>query len=542
MNRNNNLHSLQTTPFDLLVIGGGVTGAGIALDAASRGLKTALVEKDDFASGTSSKSTKLVHGGLRYLKQLDIGLVHEVGRERAIVPRLAPHLVIPEQMLLPIIKGGTYGKLASNVGLRVYDLVAGVRKSDRRVMLSRQKALEAEPLLPSEPLKGAGLYYEYQTDDARLTIELIKTASRYGALCVNYCKLNDFLYRDDVICGGRCTDVMTGNELEIRATAVVNAAGPWVDEVRKINNSITKKKLHLTKGVHLVVDHQKLPLRQAVYFDVPDGRMIFAIPRWGKTYFGTTDTDYHSDKDHIVTTPEDAKYLLNAVNHFFKDVNLGLQDVESSWAGVRPLIHQEGKSASEISRRDEMFIAPDGLISIAGGKLTGYRVMAQKTVDEATKRIWGVKGKVKKLSCLTREIPLAVNPLGSDKEVDRYRNEVRLRGEKLGLSGVFDQYLVQNYGREADKILDAMIQTAGNHAGEKLIRAELRYGIENEMVMTAVDFFDRRTGRLSFDPVSVKQYKDIILKDLGTLFDWDRDRLLAESNRLDLIIKELTFV
>lgn len=363
------IEKLQNQQFDILIIGGGITGAGIALDAASRGLKTALVEKKDFASGTSSKSTKLIHGGLRYLKQFDFWLVKEVGSERAIVHQLAPHLVIPEKMLLPIIENGTYGTWLTSIGLKVYDILASVDGDDRRRMLEKKEALEKEPLLPKKILKGAGYYAEYRTDDARLTIENIKTAQQHGAICLNYAEVKDFVYTDQKVSGVNVKDVLSHSEFTIKANLVVNATGPWVDELRVINQSKKGKQLHLTKGVHLVVPYEKFPVKQSVYFDIPDGRMMFAIPRGKITYFGTTDTNYNDNKDDVLTDAADAIYLISAVNNMFPDIHLEMKDIISTWAGLRPLIHEEGKSASELSRKDEIFISDTRLISIAGANL-----------------------------------------------------------------------------------------------------------------------------------------------------------------------------
>ena len=289
-NRHTLLKQLAEETFDLVLIGGGITGAGIALDAVSRGLKVALVEKQDFAQGTSSRSTKLIHGGLRYLKQGDLKLVKEVGSERAIVHKNAPHLVIPEKMLLPLIEGGTYGKMATSFGLKVYDVLAGVKGDDRRKMLSKQQTQQKEPLLNPDTLKGGGYYAEYRTDDARLTMGIIKTANEYGALCANHCEAIKLLYNEGGIIGVQVKDHIQDKVMEIHAQQVVNATGPWVDTIRQEDNSLKGKRLHLTKGVHLVVNHQKFPLKQSLYFDVPDGRMIFAIPRGKITYIGTTDT------------------------------------------------------------------------------------------------------------------------------------------------------------------------------------------------------------------------------------------------------------
>jgi glycerol-3-phosphate dehydrogenase len=320
----------------------------------------------DFAAGTSSRSTKLVHGGLRYLKQLEINIVAEVGKERAIVYENAPHVTTPEWMLLPIIKGGTFGTLATSFGIRLYDYLAGVKKSERRKMLSREETLAKEPLLRKEDLKGSGYYVEYRTDDARLTIEVIKKAREYGAIALNYVKVVDFLYKDRKIKGVIVEDVLTGEQAHVYAKHIVNAAGPWVDQLREKDGSKQGKTLHWTKGVHLVFDQSRFPLRQAIYFDTPDKRMVFAIPRDGKTYIGTTDTDYYDDLIHPRTSKEDQDYLIAAANHMFPSLQLTAADMESSWAGIRPLIHEEGKAPSEISRHDEIFHSPSGLITIAG--------------------------------------------------------------------------------------------------------------------------------------------------------------------------------
>ena len=386
LDRNKIIQNLARTKFDLVIIGGGITGGGIALDAASRGLKVALLEKGDFASGSSSKSTKLIHGGLRYLKQFDFWLVKEVGSERAIVHKLAPHLVLPEKMLLPLIDGGSYGKWLTSIGLKVYDILAQVAGDDKRKMLEKKEALELEPLLPKKKLKGAGYYAEYRTDDARLTIENIKTSLTFGAVALNYAEVTSFDYEEDIISGLHFRDGLTGNEFTLKSKYIISAAGPWVDELRSINNSKKGKRLHLTKGVHLVFPHEKLPVKQSVYFDVPDGRMIFAIPRGKITYVGTTDTNYDKDKDDIQLDLADALYLISAVNNMFPKINLEMDDIISSWAGLRPLIHEEGKSTSELSRKDEIFVSDSGLISIAGGKLTGYRKMAERVVNRLSKK------------------------------------------------------------------------------------------------------------------------------------------------------------
>lgn len=381
------LNQMTKTSLDLIIIGGGITGAGIALDAASRGLRVALVEKGAFASGTSSKSTKLIHGGLRYLKNFDFGLVKTYGMERAILYHNAPHLISKEKMLLPIVKNGSLGKFMTSIGLKMYDWLAGVDPNEKRIMLNKEETLHAEPLLNKDIVEGAGFYYEYRTDDAQLVKDVIKTATQFGAIVANQANVQEFIYKNDQVIGVRVVDETTEKEYAIYATCIINATGPWCDLVRSLDHPVKGKRLHLTKGVHIVVNKDRLPLNQAIYFDVFDDRMVFAIPRLYDVYIGTTDTNYHGDLDQVECNPDDELYLLQAVNHMFPTVNLNVRDIISNWAGVRPLIHEDGKDPSEISRQDEIFISKSGLISIAGGKLTGYRKMAIKAVNTYYKQL-----------------------------------------------------------------------------------------------------------------------------------------------------------
>ncbi|WP_299005092.1 glycerol-3-phosphate dehydrogenase/oxidase [uncultured Tenacibaculum sp.] len=531
-NRANIQQELQTTEFDILVIGGGITGAGIALDAASRGMKVALIEKNDFASGTSSKSTKLIHGGLRYLKQFDFWLVKEVGTERAIVHKLAPHLVIPEKMILPLIEGGTYGSWLTSIGLKVYDVLASVEGDDKRKMLTKNEALEKEPLLPESILNGAGFYAEYRTDDARLTIEVLKTASQYDAQILNYTHADEFIYEKNRVVGAKVTDVFTKESYDIKAKYVVNAAGPWVDELRQINNSKIGKRLHLTKGVHLVVPHEKLPVKQSVYFDIPDGRMMFAIPRGKVTYFGTTDTNYQQDKDSVETSMVDALYLIEAVNNMFPDIHLTIDDIQSSWAGLRPLIHEEGKSASELSRKDEIFVSDTKLISIAGGKLTGYRKMSERIVDIVAKKIKR-RFEVDFDPIQTEEIVLAGGPFQNYKSVKLYSNQIYKRIKPFGFTEKDANYLVHNYGKQTELILDKFDELEEKNLERRLLQAEIWFTTKHEMTCTPTDFFMRRTGRLFFDKPSVDIHKNFVVQEFAKRFNWDNDTTLLYEKELE---------
>lgn len=537
LQRDKTLQDLTDTPFDMVIIGGGITGAGILLDAASRGLKVALLEKNDFASGTSSKSTKLIHGGLRYLKQFDFWLVKEVGSERAIVHKLAPHLVLPEKMLLPLIENGSYGKWLTSIGLKVYDILAQVTGDDQRKMVEKKEALKLEPLLPKKILKGAGYYAEYRTDDARLTIENIKTSLQYGAVPVNYIKVLDFLYQDEKICGVTVQDEISKREFSIQAKYVVNAAGPWVDELRSVNNSKKGKQLHLTKGIHLVFPGEKLPVKQSVYFDVPDGRMLFAIPRGKVTYVGTTDTNYNEDKDNVRVDLADAMYVISAVNNMFPTINLGLDDIVSSWAGLRPLIHEEGKSASELSRKDEIFTSESGLISIAGGKLTGYRKMAERVVDRIVKKIEEDYG-TKTTGCATENLILCGNDFGKSKHVQKYIDTVYETLKPDGFTKYDAWYLVTNYGKQTETILETYVKLKDKSKAVRLINAELHFGIAYEMVQNPMDFFVRRTGRLYFDIESVTTFMEPVLAEFQGVFNLSEEQIAAYKTTLKALITE----
>lgn len=575
------LQAMSEEVLDLLVIGGGITGAGIALDAASRGLRTGLVEMQDYAAGTSSRSTKLVHGGLRYLKQLEIKLVAEVGKERAIVYENGPHVTTPEWMLLPIYTGGTFGRWSTSLGLRLYDYLAGVKRSERRKMLGREETLKREPLLQRSGLKGGGYYVEYRTDDARLTIEVMKKAIELGARAVNYTAVEELLYEEGRIVGVRVIDRLSGEVYRLRAKKIVNATGPWVDTLRELDKSKKGKTLHLTKGVHLVFDQSRFPLGQAVYFDTPDRRMVFAIPRDGKTYVGTTDTNYNGDRVNPLLTVHDRQYLINAVNSLFPDVKLTEQDVESSWTGLRPLIHQEGRDPSEISRRDEVLVSASGLISIAGGKLTGYRKMAEAVVDLAAGQLQA-EGAAAIPASRTKRLPISGGDVGGSARLAAFVAAKRDEARRLGLGDAEAERIVRRYGSNVDAVFalirveeaaaeaeaapaleardgaegvavdgaSAAVKTAVASVGRgadtataalpAYLRAELAYSVDQEMTVKPVDFFIRRTGALFFDIAWVRQWKEPVIAWMQKDFGWSDERTAEYAAELENRLREAT--
>ena len=424
------------------------------------------------------------------------------------------------------------------MGLKIYDILAQVSEDDKRRMLKKKEALKLEPLLPKKIVRGAGYYAEYRTDDARLTIENIKTSLQYGSEALNYVEVKEFVYADEKVAGVKVKDVISESEFEIKAKYVVNAAGPWVDDLRRVNDSEKEKRLHLTKGVHLVFPYEKLPVRQSVYFDIPDGRMMFAIPRGKVTYVGTTDTNFNKDKDNVRVDLADAIYLLSAVNNMFPKLNLEMADIVSSWAGLRPLIHEEGKSASELSRKDEIFTSDTGLISIAGGKLTGYRKMAERVVDRIAKKMEEEYGQELN-ECTTEHIPLCGNvDFKKFKHVKKYIATAYDRVKAEGFVEYDAWFLVTNYGKQTETILDTYASLKDENKYVRMAKAELRFGVDYEMVQNPMDFFIRRTGRLYFDIDSVRELMEPILAEFKTIFKVDNEKIEIWKNELLVQIEE----
>lgn len=542
------LDQMQETHFDVLVIGGGITGAGIALDATSRGLKVGLVEMQDFASGTSGRSTKLIHGGLRYLKQMEFRLVAEVGKEREIIHRNAPHLTNPEKMLLPIVKQGSLGKFSSRLGMWLYEWLAGVKKSERHKILNKSETILAEPLLQKkEDLLGGVLFYEYRTDDARLTLEVLKEAVERGATVLNYSKVTGFSYTDSAstenekkINGAFVTDQINQQKITVNATCVVNAGGPWVDELDDLESNKKIHKLQITKGVHLVIDQKKIPVSQALYFDAHDKRMLFVIPRDGKIYIGTTDTFYNGDLQNPEVTSEDKNYLLNCVNAFFPENKITFSDIESSWAGLRPLINKPGKGPSEISRKDEIFIYDSGLITIAGGKLTGYRKMAERVVNKVVARIQQKENRNFE-SCATSKIQLSGGKINQAISFSEFVKTKTAEGVALGLSEKLATELVRRYGSNTDALFKIAIQlhSTESNALPLILRVQTVYAIEHEMCVTPSDLFIRRTSLLYFDVASVTKWKKELIDYMQTILKFDNTQAQGHLNELEKILSSL---
>jgi glycerol-3-phosphate dehydrogenase len=528
------LDALRGGSFDVLVIGGGVTGAGVLLDAASRGLKAALVEQDDFASGTSSKSSKMVHGGLRYLQQREFRLVYENLAERQRLLENAPHLVSPLPFLIPLFgKDGVVSKAMSRsyaTALWLYDVTGGLRIGERHRRVTKEEALAHLPTLHTERLVAGFLYYDARADDARLTLSLVRTAVlNHGAVAVNHARAERFLTDGSGAVEGVHLRTAEGEELDVRAKTVVNATGVWADQLRSLGTAQPTHSIRPAKGVHVTVPASRLPADIAAVIPVrSDRRSIFVVP-WpegGLVYIGTTDTDYTGDLEHPECTPEDVAYLLDAVNTVTSSA-LTPADVTGVWAGLRPLLRpsSEGKHPSErtadLSRRHTVATDPDGLVTVTGGKLTTYRKMAEDTVDAVVAR------------------------LGRGIDATRCRTKrLRLRGAAVPASapaptalsitpGTLDAHLAARYGTEAPEVLALAAERAELLdpvvPGLPYLRAEVVYAARHEMAASVDDVLARRTRAVLQDARGAAAASLDVAGLLGAELGWDEARIALEA-------------
>jgi glycerol-3-phosphate dehydrogenase len=376
------------TAFDVLVIGAGITGAGIARDAARRGLKVLLVEKDDFAGGTSSRSSRLIHGGLRYLEHGQLKLVFEASAERRRLLKLAPHLVRPLRFVWPVYAGARVPFWKVSAGVTLYDLLALFRNVHRHRRLSARRVLRKEPALAADGLRGGVIYYDAATDDARLTLANVLDAERSGAHVLNHVAVTGFAIEHGLVVGAQLTDRLTGDTGEVRARATVNATGPWSDDVRRMEGAADRARVRGSKGAHVLVPHARVGNHAALTLLSPvDGRVMFALPSGTFTVFGTTDTFTDASPDQVRASEDDVAYLLRAANTFFPAARLGRTDVVSAWAGIRPLVATSADSPNAASREHAIETTPAGVVTITGGKLTTFRIMAQQVVDVVCRRL-----------------------------------------------------------------------------------------------------------------------------------------------------------
>jgi glycerol-3-phosphate dehydrogenase len=530
--RRRSLDHLATGVFDVLVIGGGVTGCGVALDAAARGLRVALVEAEDFASGTSSKSSKLVHGGLRYLQQREYRLVYEALKERQRLLENAPHLVHPVPFLIPLFgRDGVVSKTvarAYSTALWLYDVTGGVRIGRRHRRISAEEALAHFPILQPDRLVAAFVYWDAQADDARLTLALARTAATYGATIANYAPVAELIET-----AGRVSGARLENGIEVRAGVVVNAGGVWSEQIAHLvpHPASSPVSIRPAKGIHLAFPAEKLPCDYASVLIVPgDKRAIFVLP-WAAdevpgprpgpghyTYVGTTDTDYDGPLGDPACTPADIDYLLGAVNTW-TTAKLGPDDVTGTWAGLRPLVSgARNARTADLSRRHTVITSPNGLVTVTGGKLTTYRRMAANTVDVVVARM----GRTRVRNSPTTRLPLVgalATPRTSDAKVPSDRSGSRL-------APAAHRHLEGRYGSETADVLalaasDPSLLTP-LVPGLPYLRAEAVWAARREMAHTLTDVLSRRTRALILDREAAASAARDVADLLAGELDWDQ--------------------
>lgn len=490
--------------FDLLIIGGGITGAGAARDAARRGLKVAILDMQDLAFGTSSRSSKLVHGGLRYLEQYEFSLVFEAVSERRVLMNIAPHLVTPLGFLFPVYESSRHNVWTINLGMWVYDGLSLFRSPKMHRNLSLKEIKKEEPYLNQKQLKGAPLYYDCATDDARLTLETALDAGHNGAVIATYTKVLGFVRGDKgEIIGVNVQDVLSGATFEVFAHTIINATGPWSDRTRNLDNSKERKSLRPTKGIHIVVDSERLKTTNAVVcFHPKDGRVLFAIPWGDRTYIGTTDTDYQDDPGDVAASSTDVDYLIAASNFYFPDSNLTREDIISTWAGVRPLVAEEQEegdgSESSVSREHSIRTDPDGLITIAGGKLTTYRRMGEEVVEHAINRLRSMNTAPKSLlepSTASEPLPGAIGWPESEG-IDAIIRQIKQTAGQA-INDKTAQLLANTYGTKgidvAKLVADDIELAKPLVVTRPEILAQVEYAVSHEVAFTVRDVLIRRT-------------------------------------------------
>ena len=501
-NREKSFKALSDQCFDLLVIGGGITGAGVARDAAMRGLSVALIEAQDLASGTSSRSSKMIHGGLRYLVAGDVAVVKESASERATLHRIAPHLAQKTPYVIPT--GNVRNKLILRAALWAYERLGGVERADYHEVWSKDELAEKEPLIERSRLNGAVVYPEFLTDDSRLTVATVRSAIDHGATVATYLKATNI--RKDETFSIDATSTLPGEtrELTISARAVVNAAGPWVDQVCDLEQA-QPPRLALSRGVHLVFDHADLPVRNTVVMRTPDARRIFAVPLGEYTYIGTTD-DYHPEYEYWPpVTDQDVSYLLSATHKAMPEANLSPDRIVSVWSGIRPLVGDgSGRASKELSRKDEVWTSPSGLLSVGGGKLSAYRAMAERIVDTLIEN-HGFTAE----PCATADVPLP----GGDAEL--------LASDLTGVGDVQAERLARLYGAEAPGLL-------GNAGGDELVKAEVQQAVQKEGALRLEDYWARRSSRAWFDEGAGVPILNQAATAMAELLGWDDTRKAME--------------
>ncbi|MFR9731079.1 glycerol-3-phosphate dehydrogenase [Saccharopolyspora sp. MS10] len=511
---------MESEDFDVVVIGGGVTGAGAALDAATRGLRVALVEARDLAAGTSSRSSKLFHGGLRYLEQLEFSLVREALRERELMlTRLAPHLVKPVPFLYPLTHR-VWERPYTAAGLLMYDTMGGARSVPGQKHLSRAGALRMVPALKRDALIGGIRYYDAQSDDARHTMTVARTAARYGAVVATSTQVTGFVRESDRVAGVRLRDVETGRETDVRAQTVINATGVWTDELQRLSGSRGRFRVRASKGVHIVVPRDRIVSESGMILRT-EKSVLFVVPWGGHWIVGTTDTDWNLDLAHPAATKKDIDYILEHVNSVLA-TPLTHDDIEGVYAGLRPLLAGESDESSKLSREHAVARVAPGLVAIAGGKYTTYRVMAADAVDAVTPDLSG-----RVASSITDRVPL----LGADG----YHALVNQTDQIAAAHGVHPyriRHLLDRYGSQVHEVLAAAADRPELlkpvPAASAYLQAEVVYACTHEGALHLEDVLTRRT-RISIEyPHRGVECAEAVARLMAGVLGWDEERIERE--------------
>ena len=524
--RHADLEAMAAGPLDLMVIGGGITGAGIARDAARRGIRTALLEGGDFASGTSSRSTRLVHGGLRYLEHGWLQLVFEASRERRILLRIAPHLVRPMAFLFPVHAGARVGRARLAAGLWLYDLLSAFRNVHVHRTLSRRAVRKTEPQLRSKGLLGGAVYYDACCDDARLVLANVRAAHRAGALVASYAAVRSFEKAAGQLRGSVVDDLVDGRQLTVRAHVTVNATGPWADAIRQMDEPGAEPVLRPTKGVHVAVPHARVGNTGALTMTSPiDGRVMFVLPWDDVTVIGTTDTDYDGDPGAVGPTADDITYLLRSANALFPDARLAPADVIAAWAGLRPLLRDGGQAATAaVPREHRILESASGLLTITGGKLTTYRSMAAELVDLVAMRLHRLDGR-----SLAGRAPTADEPLPGGEVADLELLVRELVKERLSEAAA--RHLVATYGSEAMAVANLAVRDSllaePLASGMPVLRAEVVHQARREMALSVSDVMMRRTHLFRQHPGQGTEVSPVVAGLLARELGWDAAREAA---------------
>jgi len=519
------LAKAQRDGLDLLVIGGGISGAGVLRDAASRGLRAFLVERDDFASGTSSRSSKMVHGGLRYIGEGQLAVTREACRERDLLLAQNPNLVRPLPFLFPAYEGSKHPLWQVRGALWTYAALANFRRTARFRMLSAAEVADFSHDLRQEGLRGAGLYWDAQVDDARLVLETLKSARSLGADCANHAEAVEFLRREDGrLCGLRARDRLEGRSVVLRAHAIVNAAGPSVERLRGLDRPVARPELRPAKGVHLVLPRSRIHLQGAITFEGTDRRQLFLEP-WDDEFaiLGTTDS-FTNEIDEPTVSIEDVHYLLAAANDAFPAKGLTTNDIVSVFAGVRPLVDDGSadRPPSSVSREHRIYEDPSGLVSIAGGKLTTYRAMGEALVDRAIRLSPELRGR-RIARSRTAAIPLR------DDSFERAALEAELR-ERHHISPRRIDHLVRCYGAAAERMLAEAPEPLRRPIGHSHFTwAEIPHSIRTECPANLCDLLERRMRMALFAPGQGLPEIAQIARVAAEAAGWDAERTRAEA-------------